>query len=101
MWTNSRKVRASCINDFLVLEKSGVFKGVDESDPQNWGKSRFSAYFQQVDKDRDGLVTFKDFLGLFISHLNNEQIKNLIGVRSVIFIFNFLRNPNTLRVSIS
>jgi hypothetical protein len=28
-------------NDSLVLEKSGVFKGVDESDPQNWGKTRF------------------------------------------------------------
>jgi len=32
--------------DSVVLEKSGVFKGVDESDPQNWGKTRFSAYFQ-------------------------------------------------------
>lgn len=32
--------------DSVVLEKSGVFKGVDESDPQNWGKTRYLAYFQ-------------------------------------------------------
>jgi hypothetical protein len=33
MQTNSRNVRAFFNNYSLVLENSGVFKGVDESDP--------------------------------------------------------------------
>ena len=59
----------------VVLEKSGFFKGVDESDPQNWGKIRSIAYFQQLDKDRDGFITYKDFLAPFIPHLQPSKLK--------------------------
>ncbi len=72
----SLKVRTSDAN-LKVLASSGHFVGLDEVDPST-GKARAATYFSQLDKDRDGLVTFSEFLTPYVSSLAPAQVKGLL-----------------------
>ena len=52
---------------------------LDEIDPTT-GKDRAAIYFGLLDKDRDGQVSFSEFLSPFVGSLTPAQVKGLLSV---------------------